>query len=94
MDKDQVKKMAALSRLEIDDGEAESLAQELVAILDYVKDVKNISANSGSEVKPILPLRNVFRDDALPHETGIHTERLLKAAPAREGNYLKVKKIM
>ncbi len=35
-----------------------------------------------------------MRDDADPHEAGLYTEDLLKAAPGRDGNYVKVKKIL
>ena len=39
-------------------------------------------------------MRNVMREDANPHESGIYTEKMLEQAPAREGNYIKVKKIL
>ncbi len=35
-----------------------------------------------------------MREDAFPHESGIHTEALLNNAPEREGMFLKVKKIL
>ncbi len=35
-----------------------------------------------------------MREDGVGHDSGIHTEALLSAVPAREGNYLKVKKIL
>lgn len=37
---------------------------------------------------------NVMREDTEPHESGIYTEKLLSAAPQREGQYIKVKKIL
>ncbi len=44
-------------------------------------------AASGGEV-------NVMREDTNPHESGKFSEAILKNAPSREENYLKVKKIM
>lgn len=37
---------------------------------------------------------NVMREDGEPHESGLYTEKLLSAAPQREGQYIKVKKIL
>ena len=86
--------MAKLARIEISDEEAESLSHEFEAILNYVGEVKKISG--GSEVKSHkdFVLKNIMREDINPHESGIYTEAILNEAPAREGNYLKVKKIL
>ena len=37
---------------------------------------------------------NVMREDKDPHEAGLYTEKILEQAPAREGDYIKVKKIL
>ena len=92
MNKQEVKKLAELSRLHIEEAEMETLASELEAILGYVEDVKKVvgaSAEGGTS-----PLKNVFRDDGNPHESGIYTDKILKGAPETERGYLKVKKIL
>ncbi|MDO8561924.1 MAG: Asp-tRNA(Asn)/Glu-tRNA(Gln) amidotransferase subunit GatC [bacterium] len=38
--------------------------------------------------------RNVLREDENPHEGGIYTEALMKAAPARVGNRIAVKQVL
>jgi Asp-tRNA(Asn)/Glu-tRNA(Gln) amidotransferase C subunit len=38
--------------------------------------------------------RNAFREDENPHETGKYTESIIKNAPEKEGNYVKVRKIL
>jgi Asp-tRNA(Asn)/Glu-tRNA(Gln) amidotransferase C subunit len=63
------------------------------SILNYVEQVQKVSKDLGSERKAGL-LRNVMREDNNPHESGIFTEVLLSAAPKRDGQYLKVKKIL
>jgi len=97
MNKAEVLKLATLARIEVSDAEAESLSHEFEAILNYVGEVKG-----ATDPSPALPLErgglggvyNVFRADENPHESGIFTEAILKEAPAREGDYLKVKKIL
>lgn len=95
MDADKVLKLATLSRIRISQGEAEKLSHEFEAILKYVGEVKEVSgANSLQLIADSFALKNIMREDGEGHEPGIHTEVLLAAAPAREGNYIKVKKIL
>jgi hypothetical protein len=35
-----------------------------------------------------------MREDGEPHESGIYTQKILEQAPAREKDYIKVKKIL
>ena len=90
--------LAKLARIEIGDEEAESLTREFEAILGYVGEVKSITSP-----QPLSLLKergkgrgvfNVMREDIEPHESGLYTERILEQAPAREGDYIKVKKIL
>lgn len=105
MNKEEVLKLATLARIEISNTEAESLSHEFEAILKYVSEIKKVSdltpnpspssrrgvdsrAASGGEV------RNVFRADENPHESGKFTEAILKEAPSKQGEFIKVKKII
>jgi len=73
-------------------GHEQSLANEVDTILAYVGQIQSIgSVETGTDVSH---LQNVFREDENPHETGIFTDAILKAAPDREGSYIKVKKIL
>ena len=97
MDKDKVLALAKLARIEISDTEAESLSKEFDAILGYVGEIKKIA--DPSQPSPKLGegkggVYNIMREDENPHESGIHTEKILKEAPDREGDYIKVKKIL
>lgn len=89
--KKDIQDLASLARIKIEDAEAESLTSEIDSILDYVSQVKNISVSS---IKEASILKNVMRDDLVTHKAGEFTETLLSSAPEREGNYLKVKKIL
>ncbi len=94
MDKEKVLNLAKLARIEIADAEAESLAQEFESILKYVGEVKSVNQESGIKNQEEFPIRNVMREDGAPHESGLYTEKILEQAPAREGNFIKVKKIL
>lgn len=88
-----IEKLAELSRIAISPEEKESFRKDMDSILGYVDQVQKVSANLSEEKKAGL-VRNVMREDTNPHESGIHTETLISAAPKRQGNYLKVKKIL
>lgn len=97
MNKEEVLKLADLSRIEVSDKEAEDLTYEFGAILGYVGEIRGLVGDLTSKQssgKDENPIRNVFRLDAEPHESGLYTEDILKSAPDRDGGYIKVKKIL
>ena len=89
----EIEKLADLSRIAVSATEKESLRKSMDSILNYVEQVQKVSKGLDSGKKAGL-LRNVVREDDQPHESGIFTEVLLSAAPKRDGQYLKVKKIL
>lgn len=96
MDKEKVLKLAELARIKISSEEAEKLSHEFQGILNYVGEVKEATKNINGQgpMANDYALRNVMREDGEGHESGIYTEKLLAEAPAREGAYVKVKKIL
>lgn len=90
---EEIEKLAALSRIAVTTEEREQLRKDTESILGYVEQVNAVSADLVLEKEELLP-RNVMRLDDSPHESGIFTETLLSAAPQREGQYVKVKKIL
>ena len=94
MDKDKVLTLARLARVDIEENEAEKISHEFEGILSYVGEVKKATENHTAHSTPAFALKNVMREDNNPHESGIYTEAILKEAPSREGDYLKVKKIL
>lgn len=88
-----IEKLAELSRIALEEGEKESLRKEIDSILEYVGQIKSISADVGDKKEAGL-LRNVMREDTLPNPVGENTEALVAEMPKKSGNYLKVKKIL
>jgi aspartyl/glutamyl-tRNA(Asn/Gln) amidotransferase C subunit len=94
MTKPDIKALLRLARIDISAEEEEKLAADSEKILGFVEEVQKAHGEGGkSEPTPGVPF-NVFRDDVNPHETGIYTDAILANAPGREGNYVKVKKIL
>ena len=87
-----IEKLAALSRINLTEPEKEELRKDMDSILGYVQEIQSVPTKSAQGDKPLH--RNVFRLDSEAHASGIHTEILLKEAPARQGSLLKVKKIL
>ena len=94
MDREKVLNLAKLARIKISEAEADSLSHEFEAILQYVSEVKSVSGADQSSTPESFPNRNVLREDSEGHDSGIYTKQILAEAPATEGGYIKVKKIL
>lgn len=91
---EEIENLAALSRIELTPEEKERMQGEFDAILGYVASLAEVSATFAKGTRSIVATMNVMREDVSPHESGIYTSALIGAAPRREGNYIKVKKIL
>ena len=58
---DEIKKLAALSKLSIADDEMDKYSQQLCDILDYVSQLENVDTSDGKPLLNIFNLRNDFR---------------------------------
>jgi len=90
---EEVKKLAALARIRVEDAELEKFTKEFDAILAYVGQLEKLDLPKGKG-RTKSPLRNVMREDGQPHAPGMYTEKLAEQFPAREGNALSVKQII
>lgn len=93
MKREDIERLANLARIELTAAEAESFAVEVSSILGYVSEIEEITGNAPEE-KIEGALVNVMREDSEPHAAGLYTEDLLASAPERDGQYVKVKKIL
>ena len=89
---EEVKKLAALARIEVKDEELEQFTKEFDAILAYVGQLEALEIPAG--VEEVSALRNVMREDGEPHAPGAFTEALAAQFPAREGDALVVKQVI
>lgn len=95
IERSDIEKLATLARIKMTEEEAEALRADIDPILGYVSELSSIETPvADTPAQDELPVVNVLRSDDSPHESGVFTEALLAQAPGREGNYLKVKKIL
>jgi aspartyl-tRNA(Asn)/glutamyl-tRNA(Gln) amidotransferase subunit C len=90
--KEDVQKLATLSRLKLSEEEMSRFQGEMSSILAYVDKLKEVT---GSESGPVMSVnKNVLREDANPNEGGAYTRALVDGAPQHLGDLVKVKKIL
>ncbi|MFQ5540987.1 MAG: Asp-tRNA(Asn)/Glu-tRNA(Gln) amidotransferase subunit GatC [Candidatus Paceibacteria bacterium] len=92
--KDDVKKLATLSRIGLSEQEIERMQGEFDSILAYIETIQKVALPEGVAPSPHLPLENVMREDGEPHAPNEYTEAMFAQAPERDGRFLKVKKIL
>ena len=90
---DELKKLASLARIEIEEGEAEGLAKDMGKILSYVDAVKKISSKKSKIALDQNLVKNVLRED-VARKSGDFTDDILANAPQTSESYIVVKKII
>jgi len=98
INKEQVLHLAKLARIQLRDDEIEKLIQDLNKILNYVEKIQELDLENIEPLVNIvekLPLRkdNILSEEEIEELNEIR-ERIIKNFPQKEGNYLKVPKIL
>ena len=92
IDKNTLRKIAHLGRLEFDPKHEESMTKSLTSILDWVEKLNEVNTEN---VEPLIHMSeeiNVFREDVVrPH---LAHEKGLKNAPKKDQDYFRVPKVM
>lgn len=91
--RDDVLKLARLSRIKLSDNEVDKFVIELSAIVEYVKQIDSVDVSGLEPTDQVTGLMNVMRPDEIV-DYGETTEVLLKNAPDREKNQIKVKRVL
>jgi|GEM_PF-281972 aspartyl-tRNA(Asn)/glutamyl-tRNA(Gln) amidotransferase subunit C len=96
MNKEEIKKIADLARLEISDEESEKMAGEIDSILGYIDQIKSAEiSDQGAESRiENASVRNVMREDSEPHKVSENTKVLIDEVPDSQDDLVKVKKIL
>ncbi|MDD5173931.1 MAG: Asp-tRNA(Asn)/Glu-tRNA(Gln) amidotransferase subunit GatC [Candidatus Omnitrophica bacterium] len=93
IDKNTVKKIALLSRLELDEKESELYSSQLAAILSYIDKLNEIDTKDVLPTSHVLStLKNVFRKDSL--KSSLDAADALSNAPSKEGDFFKVPQVI
>ena len=90
--KEEVRKVAELARLELNENEINNHAEQLEKILEYIKQLEEIDTNEVPCTTRAIEVVNVFRKDKKQNSNC--KEELLDLAPSKEDEYFKVPKII
>ena len=89
---DQVRHVAKLARLRLSDGEVERYGTQLAAILGHISQLNAVNVDGVEPMAHPLPMTNRLDDDVPTPAMPI--DALLMNAPAVEGRYLAVPKVL
>ena len=92
LSRDDVRKVADLARLKVTDGELDSLADDLRAIIGYVQILNEVDTTGVAPMVHAVELHNVLRAD-VPVESLARPEALSNA-PRTDGEYFLVPAII
>ena len=89
---DEVKKVAQLARLELNEREIQQHGEQLEKILDYIKQLEKINTENIPCTTRAIEVANVLRKDEKKDYSNV--EELMDLAPSRENKFFKVPKII
>ena len=92
IDKNQVKKVAKLSRISLDDSKLESLSKDLVSILNFVEQLNKLDTNETKPLTSIIDKSLDTRDDTV--SDGQIKDQILKNSPEKNEDFFIVPKVV
>jgi aspartyl-tRNA(Asn)/glutamyl-tRNA(Gln) amidotransferase subunit C len=95
--KEEVEHVAKLARIEITEQEKEQFTNELSKVLEYVDKLQEVDTeNVKPTYHPAAPKGHDVLENSVREDTVIpcnDREKILDRAPAREGDFVKVKSV-
>ena len=89
---DDVRHVARLARLSLDDARLQKLTGELESILGYIDKLSQVDTSNVEPMAHALLVHNVFRADV--PQPALTTEQVLANAPESDGPFFKVPKVI
>lgn len=90
--KEDLDKVAVLSRLSIPEEAAGKYMGQLDKFLTYVENLKAVDTERVKPTTYALPIQNVFREDVV--KPSLDRELALSNAPLKEDGYFKVPRVL
>lgn len=92
IDREQVRKVALLARLELTAEQEEQFTSQLSSILEYFEQLSELDVSDVEPTTRAIDVNNVTRSDELqPFRDRL---AILDSAPDQEGDFFKVPKIL
>ncbi len=92
-----VENLAEMSKIELSEEEKAQILKDMDGILAYVKQVENVEIPDGLFSDPNQvehKLRNIWREDEAPVGAEFSAELIAGQFPDKDGDFLKVKKVL
>ncbi len=93
LSRDDILKLAALSRLELTEDEVVEYSRELSAVLKYVEQLHTVDVAGLKPTNQVTGLTNVTRDDQI-YDYGYVAKDLLRNVPDVQKDQIKVKRMI
>lgn len=91
--REDVLKLARLSRLSLTPEEVDEYLAELTEVLQYVEQLADVDTDGLQPTAQVTGLQNVFREDQVV-DYGVAREKLLALAPQTQDGQIKVKRMI
>lgn len=88
--KEQVRKIAEVTRIDLSDEEIEVLLPKLNSVVSEIKKLEEVDTEGVEPIAQITGLENVMEEDEVRQFEDISA--LVKCSPLAEGSFIKVKK--
>ena len=92
LDEATVARIARLARIEVPQAELAPLAGELSHILGWIEQLDEVATDDVAPMTCVVAMRLAWRDDEVTE--GGRAEEILANAPARQGDYFVVPKVV
>lgn len=93
LSKEEVKKIANLARIEIDDKESEKYSKELSDILGFVEKLNEADTDGVVPIAHITGAKNVTREDKVVEYSDETKENIIHNFPEKKDRFDKVKAV-
>jgi aspartyl-tRNA(Asn)/glutamyl-tRNA(Gln) amidotransferase subunit C len=93
LSREDILKLAQLSRLDLTSDEVDEFSEELTALLQYVEQLSKVDITGYDPTSQVTGLKNVTRLDVVK-DYGYAPADLLKNVPHVEDNHIKVKRMI
>ncbi len=93
LSREDILKIAKLAKLELSEEQIEKFQVELGEILEYVEKLQSVNTDNLIPTNQVTGLTNVWREDVVI-DYGYDASKLLENVPEKEGDLIKVKRII
>ena len=92
--KEDIKHIANLARLELNEEELELYGEQLSAVLEYINQLKEVDTIDVEPTAQVTGLENIWRKDKIEPWRKDEVQAALHQAPETEDNQVKVRRVL